>query len=68
MSNIPSADLLSRDDAAAFLGISPSTLAKWACQKTVLLPYVKVGRLVRYRKSDLMEFIARSRVDHVSVS
>lgn len=50
-------DLVSREDAAAYLGVSPKTLATWATTRRYLLPYVKVGRVVRYRLADLDRFI-----------
>lgn len=49
--------LLTRTEAAAFLGISKGTLEVWACTKRYPLPYVKVGRLVKYRLTDLQAFI-----------
>lgn len=57
-----STELLTRDQAAEYLGITPRTLAVWACVKRYNLPYVKVGRLVKYRRSDLDAFIARRTV------
>ncbi len=50
--------LLTRAEAAAFLGVSKGTLEVWACTKRYPLPYVKVGRLVKYRLSDLQAFVA----------
>ncbi len=50
-------DLLTRKQAAEYLGITPRTLAVWACVKRYGLPYVKIGRLVKYRRSDLDSFI-----------
>ena len=41
------------------LGVTPRTLEVWRCTKRQPLPYVKVGRLVKYRRSDLDAFIAR---------
>jgi len=55
--------LLSGQEAAKFLGITYHTLAVWKCNKRYALPYVKVGRLVKYRRADLEAFIARNRVD-----
>lgn len=46
--------------AAAFLDVKPTTLQVWRCTKRYPLPFVKVGRLVRYRQSDLDAFL-RSR-------
>lgn len=53
-------ELLSRKEAAAYLGIAEQTLAIWHCTKRYDLPCAKIGRLVRYKKSDLDAFIARN--------
>ncbi|CAN5476824.1 hypothetical protein BH10CYA1_BH10CYA1_61930 [soil metagenome] len=50
-------ELLTRREAAAFLGVSEQTLAIWACTKRYNLPVVKVGRLSKYRSSDLEQFV-----------
>lgn len=55
----PQSDLLSREEAANYLGVTPQTLAVWACTKRYDLPFVKIGRLVKYRRADLDAFIAR---------
>lgn len=49
--------LLNRSEAAAFFGIKTNTLAVWACNKRYPLPYIKVGRHVRYRQADLDNFV-----------
>lgn len=54
---LPKSDLLSREQAAEYLGVTSQTLAIWASTKRYELPYVKIGRLVKYRKSDLDKFI-----------
>ena len=51
-------ELLSRAEAAAYLGVKPQTLAVWASARRYGLPMVKVGRLAKYRRSDLDAFIA----------
>lgn len=48
--------LLTPQDVADRLGVSTTTLSTWRCTKRYPLPYVKVGRLVRYRLSDLDAF------------
>ena len=53
-------DLLSRREAAAYLGLSEQTLAIWKCTKRYDLPYVKIGRLIKYRKADLDAFIEKN--------
>jgi predicted DNA-binding transcriptional regulator AlpA len=47
--------------AAAVLGVKPSTLANWRTTGRYRLPFLKMGRLVRYRTSDLAEWIASRR-------
>ena len=55
--------LLSRKEAAALLGVTAVTLAIWKSTKRHYLPVVKVGRLARYRYSDLLDFIDRNTVN-----
>ena len=52
-------NLLTRKDAAEYLGITEHTLAVWQSTNRYGLPCVKIGRLAKYRKSDLDEFIQR---------
>jgi excisionase family DNA binding protein len=49
--------LLSRQEAAEYLGIKAQTLATWTSAKRYRLPIVKVGRSVRYRLSDLEKWM-----------
>ena len=51
--------LLTETEAAACLGVEPATLAVWRCKKRYALPYVKVGRLVRYLETDIAAFVAK---------
>lgn len=51
--------LLTRREAAAYLGVAEQTLAVWKCTGRRSLPFVKIGRLVRYRKADLDAFILK---------
>lgn len=57
----PQSDLLSREQAAVYLGISPRTLAVWKSTGRYNLPVVKIGRYAKYRKADLDAFIQRNR-------
>jgi len=43
--------------AAKFLGVSPATLEVWRCTGRYDLPFLKVGRLVRYRETDLARWL-----------
>lgn len=54
-------NLFSPKAAARFLGVTDHTLAVWRCTKRYALPYVKVGRLVKYRREDLEHFIQQNR-------
>ena len=54
-------DLFDRKSAAKYLGgtkpLSPGTLAVWDCTKRYDLKPIKVGRAVRYRRSELDRFL-----------
>ncbi len=50
-------ELLSRNEAANYLGVKKSTLAVWASTKRYPLPIVKIGRLCKYKLTDLNNFI-----------
>lgn len=50
-------DFLSTTDAAQFLGVSVGTLEVWRCRKRYAIPFIKVGRLVRYRRSALERWL-----------
>jgi predicted site-specific integrase-resolvase len=53
--------LLTPLEAAAILQISVGTLAVWRATKRYPLIYLKIGRAVRYKKSDIEAFIAANR-------
>lgn len=53
--------LLTRKAAAEYLGVRENTLAVWATNKRYALPYIKIGRLVKYRLADLESFILENR-------
>jgi hypothetical protein len=50
-------DTMPSDAAAAYLGVKTATLAIWRSTKRYPLPYIKVGRLVQYRKAHLDAFL-----------
>ncbi len=49
-------NMFSRPEAAAYLGVSVSTMARWAHQKAGPA-YKRAGRKTRYLKSDLDAFL-----------
>jgi len=57
VATLPSAGLLTREQAAEFLGVRPQTLAVWLTTKRYDLRVIKVGSLCRYRLSDLERFL-----------
>ena len=54
-----SSALLSPEQAAEMLGLKPQTLSVWRCSGRYDLPFVRVGRLVKYRLADIEDFIER---------
>lgn len=60
ISENPEYVLLSREETAALLGVQTNTLAVWALHQRYTLPYVKVGRRVKYRLSDVLCFIEKN--------
>lgn len=54
--------LLTTSEAANVLGLPPQTLVNWRCTGRYPLPYIRVGRLIRYRTADLNEWIETNRV------
>lgn len=45
--------VLNESQAAEFLGVKPQTLSVWRSTGRYDLPFVRVGRLIRYRRTDL---------------
>lgn len=50
-------EILGNTDAAEYIGVTPRTLEVWRCTKRYQIPFIKVGRLVKYRKSALDAFL-----------
>jgi len=51
-------ELITVDEAARYLSIGRPTLYHWVSDRKV--PFVKMGRLVRFRRRDLDRFIAEN--------
>lgn len=54
--------LLTPPEAAAYIGVTENTLSVWRCVGRYNIQFVKVGRLVKYRKSALDAFLDRRTV------
>lgn len=50
-------ELLSEGEAAIAIDVSPGTLSVWRCTGRYSLPFIKIGRKVRYRRSDLIAWL-----------
>ena len=53
--------ILTKAEAARFLGIRPRTLDEWRAAKAI--PCIVRGRYVRFLKSDLVAFLERHRLE-----
>jgi excisionase family DNA binding protein len=60
--------LIDENEAAAILGCAPGTLSVWRSTGRYNLPFVKVGRRVKYRREDVEDFIRRRTVSHTGPS
>ena len=52
-----SRDLLNEQEAAQLLDIAPGTLSVWRSTGRYNLKFLKVGRSVKYRRSDLLTWL-----------
>lgn len=53
-------ELITPREVARRLSVAEETLASWRSRKKPHLPFLKLGRLVRYRRSDLVAFVQRA--------
>ena len=66
MSEPIQAQLLTTEEAAVILGVSAITLRKARCNGKVRahippVPFIELGRTIRYDRDDLREYIAKHR-------
>ncbi|MBL8369621.1 MAG: helix-turn-helix domain-containing protein [Candidatus Accumulibacter sp.] len=54
-----SRDLLDEKATAKFLDTSPGTLTVWRSTGRYNLPFIKIGRNVRYRRADLIVWLEK---------
>jgi excisionase family DNA binding protein len=54
-------DLLTPEEVAGITGLSIDTLAQWRSQRRGL-PYLKIGRAVRYDPAEVQAYLERCRV------
>ena len=53
----PTDEIILPKDAAKMLLVEETTLATWRSTNRYPLRYLKIGHLVRYRKSDVLAFL-----------
>ena len=56
-------DLFSTPEAADYIGARPHSLEIWRASGRYRIPFVKVGRLVKYRRADLDAWLASRTVN-----
>lgn len=59
-------ELLTRSEAAAYLRLSPGTLANWMSTQRQRIPCVKLGGKVFYRRADLFKWIEQHAVNKIN--
>ena len=57
--------LLTNKQAAEYIGVTPNTMEIWRSTKRYAIPYIKVGRLVKYRREALDAWL-ESRTDNLA--
>lgn len=54
-------DLLTPEEAAALLTVTVQRLAEWRMGRgDVEIPYYKLGKFIRYRKSELLKYLRQN--------
>lgn len=57
-------ELLTPEQAAERMGLRPQTLAVWRTTGRYGLPYIRAGRLIRYKAEDIDAFLNSRRQTH----
>jgi excisionase family DNA binding protein len=61
LNSIASSRLLSTREAASLLGVRAATLKRWrqrTCKNGQKIRYLRLGRSIRYRETDVLNWIA----------
>lgn len=60
--------LMTRREVAAYLQVQPQTIQGWHYRGQDAPPFIKVGRSVRYKKRDLLEWLwKRAGIDRAAL-
>lgn len=49
--------LLTPAQVSELVGLAPQTLARLRCERSDFLPFIRIGRTVRYFESDVIAFL-----------
>jgi len=64
----PSPSLLDDSQATQYLTLAPGTLSVWRSTGRYTIPFIKVGRRVRYRRADLDAWLeSRTRANGATI-
>jgi len=50
---------MAAEKAAEYLDVTTRTLANWRCRGYPSIPYIKLGRSIKYRENDLDAYLAK---------
>jgi hypothetical protein len=64
LSTMPPLALLSPEVTAQALGLKTNTLACWRSTGRTNLRFIRVGRLIRYRVQDILEYLESQSATH----
>lgn len=56
-------DFLTPSEAAEMLGVKVNTLAVWRCKHKKKIPFYKIGRAIKYKNQDLLDWIESQKVN-----
>ncbi|MGX5174922.1 helix-turn-helix domain-containing protein [Aliikangiella sp. IMCC44653] len=62
LSTITNTILVSSDEAAKILKLRPATLSQMRWRGDMRIPYVKLGKAVRYKLADIEAFINKNTI------
>ncbi len=60
-------NLLTTKEAADYIHVAPETLSVWRSTGRHNLPYIKIGKYVKYDEKDLLAFIEQRKFNRTEV-
>jgi excisionase family DNA binding protein len=59
------AEILTIGKLSKYLSVSPNTIYSWISRKKI--PYIKLGRLVRFNRQDIDKWVQEKKVEEVVI-